>query len=439
MIDDARWQYQQVVDNSFEDWHPPLMAWVWRRLMFLQPGPAPMLILQLLLYWLGFLLIACWLYRRGHPRLAIAVAIAGWLPAPFALTGTVTKDALMAGLLLNATGLVLWQKLVRSPLVRIALSIAAMLAMLAAAAVRFNAFLACVPLALVAAPPAFTRTKVRTLLTAAVATGAFMAIGPVIATLVQAEKTDVQLSLMIFDLGGITEHTGVSQFPEMGVANPVAVNHRCYDPTEWDSYSDWAKTPCPLGFDRMQSMVDDDDLNARNLWFHAIISHPVAYAEHRFTHFNISTWFLVPKGPDFTAWTQSVENPWGFQVRQNQVLRTVNSVTDSAARTPLGWPIFWICVALAALILGIASGARNEILAVAASAFLYGAGYLVFGVATGMRYYIWTMSGAAVAALLVASEIWPRRSQLSRGAIAGAASVVLVPTLMAIAARYALL
>jgi len=331
MIDDARWQYQQVVDNSFEDWHPPLMAWIWRRLMFLQPGPAPMLILQLLLYWIGFVLIAGWLYRRGHPRLGIAVACAGWLPAAFALTGTVTKDALLAGLLLSATGLVLWQKLVRSPPLRIALGTGAIVAMLAAAAVRFNAFLACVPLALVALPAAFTRTKTRVLLTTVMATGAFIAIGPAIAALVQAEKTDVQLSLMIFDLGGITERTGVSQFPDMGVANAVAVNHRCYDPTEWDSYSDWAKTPCPIGFDRMERLVDDEGLNVKKLWIHAIVSHPVAYAEHRLTHFNISTWFLVSKGPDFTAWSQSVPNPWGFHVRQNQVLSTVSAISVATA------------------------------------------------------------------------------------------------------------
>ena len=58
MIDDARWQYQQAVDNSYEDWHPPLMAWVWRRLAFIVTGPAPMFLLQLLLYWVGVALIA---------------------------------------------------------------------------------------------------------------------------------------------------------------------------------------------------------------------------------------------------------------------------------------------------------------------------------------------------------------------------------------------
>src|SRR5690242_11558863 len=57
MIDDARWQYQQVVDNAYEDWHPPLMAWIWRHLTVIAKGPAPMLALQVLLYWAGFGLI----------------------------------------------------------------------------------------------------------------------------------------------------------------------------------------------------------------------------------------------------------------------------------------------------------------------------------------------------------------------------------------------
>jgi hypothetical protein len=435
MIDDARWQYQQVVDNAYEDWHPPLMAWIWRRLVSLQPGPAPMLILQLLLYWAGFVLIAWWAYRRGHPRLAVALACAGWLPAPLALSGTVTKDALMAGFLLCATGMLLWRDLVRLPRPRIALTFGTLLTLVVASAIRLNAVFACLPLALVALPRSFTRTKFRFVVTSLAAAATFLATGPVFAALLHAEKTDVELSLMIFDLGGITEHSGVSQFPDMGVRDPVAVNHRCYDPVEWDSYSDWAKRRCPLGFNRLQALIDDEDISARKLWLHAIISHPVAYAEHRLAHFNQSSWFLVPEGPDFTAWTQSVPNPWNFRVQQNGVLATISGIADAAAGTPLGWPIFWISLALGAFVLGVATGARGEVLAIAASAFCYGAGYLLVGVATGIRYYFWAMSGAAVAALLVAGELWFRRSRIRRPVIATSAGIVIVPTLMAIAAR----
>ena len=86
MIDDARWQYQQALDNAYENWHPPLMAWVWHQLTFLASGPGPMLLLQLFLYWVGFALIGWAAWARGSPRLALALVAAGFLPAPFALT-----------------------------------------------------------------------------------------------------------------------------------------------------------------------------------------------------------------------------------------------------------------------------------------------------------------------------------------------------------------
>lgn len=438
MIDDTRWQYQQVVDNAYEDWHPPLMAWIWRQLVYFAPGPAPMLILQLALYWASIALTACWAYRRGHPRLAVAIACAGWLPAPLALAGTVIKDMLMTGFLLCAVGLLLCRTLVRANAMRAAMTAASILAIFLAAALRFNAFFACLPLLLAALPTAFTRTKVRTLLTALAGTAALMMTGPAVARLVQAEQTDVDLSLIIFDVGGITEHSGVSAFPYMGVSNPVGVNHRCYDRYEWDSYSDWAKRPCPVGFHRWEELVDDEDLDARRLWLHAIVAHPLAYAEHRLEHFNLETWFVVPEGPDFTAWTQSVSNPWGFEVRQNRIPKVLASFADAAATTPLGWPIFWISLSLAALISGAAARLRLEALALAASAFLYGAAYLVVGVATGMRYYVWTITGAALAILVLAVELRSRRARLASRSMIIAAGVVAAPTAMAIAARVAL-
>jgi len=438
MIDDARWQYQQVVDNAYEDWHPQLMAWLWRQLTFVHAGPAPMLLLQLLLYWVGFLLIASAVYRRGRPRLAIALVCVGFLPAPFALMGTVTKDALMAGCLLCATGLLLWKGLLTTAGARAALVVGTIVILLIASALRFNAFLACVPLAIAVLPPFFTRTKLRLLIATLVVTAAFILTGPTVTALVQAEDTDVQLSLMIFDLGGITEHTGVSQFPDMGVANPVAVNHRCYDVTAWDSYSSWAKQPCPIGFDRFQSLIDDDDVDARSLWLHAIAAHPVAYAEHRLAHFNQATYFLIPSGPAFTAWSQSVPNPWNFHVRPNGIISMVTAVVYAAAHTPLGWPIFWIGLSFAALLLAIAADCGPELIAIAASPFLYGMGYLIFSVASGMRYHLWTISGAAIATLLVAGDLWSKRHRLPQGAVAAAGIVAVVPSLLAAGARLVL-
>jgi hypothetical protein len=278
-----------------------------------------------------------------------------------------------------------------------------------AAALRFNAFLACLPLVLAAAPDRFTRSRARLLASSLAATIALLSAGPIVSALLEAEHTDVELSLIIFDLGGITEHTGVSQFPAMHVPNPVAANHACYDPLQWDGYSSWAAKPCPLVFERFQSTLAERDINPIGLWLGAIARHPLAYGAHRLTHFNLSTWFLVGHGPPFTAWSKSVENPWGFQVRDNAVLKATDSLAGLAARTPLGWPACWIGVALAAFIAARRAKLPREELALAASPFLYGLGYLVFGVATGMRYHIWTLTGAALAAAVIGSEIARRR------------------------------
>lgn len=341
----------------------------------------------------------------------------------------------MAGALSCSAGLALWQRSATTRWTRLSLLLGTVIMLLFAAALRLNAFLACVPLALAVLPSTFTRAKARIAAAALCASIAFLLVGPAVNALVQADKTGVELSLIIFDLGGITEHSGQSQFPELHVSNPVAVNHRCYDAYQWDSYSDWAKTACPLGFDAFQSAIDENDLHPTTIWLRAILAHPLAYAEHRLNHFNLSTWFLVPKGPRHTAWTQSVPNPWGYQVRQGALLITVNAITEAAGLTPIGWPIFWIVVGVATLILGGAARASAQAMAITASGTLYGLGFLVFGVATGMRYYMWTITGVALGAVLVAGELLRRWPDVSRRAVWAALVVVIVPTSLASVAR----
>jgi hypothetical protein len=435
MIDDARWQYQQSVDNSYEDWHPPLMAWIWRQLMFIQPGPAPMFVLQLALLGGGLGLVTYWAIRRGRPRLALGIALTSLLPAPLALSGTITKDCLMAGALMMATGLGLTRDLARRRTASLIASAASVGFIAFAAALRLNAVVACVPLLLAVLPRELTRTKARLFAVGLLGALMLFAVGPAIKFALQAEQTDVGLSLIIFDLGGITERSGVNVFPDLNVPHPVAANHRCYDPLQWDTYSTWAKKPCPLGFERFQNAKDEDDFSPLAIWLAAILHHPLAYAQHRLTHFNLSTAFLMSRGPDFTAWSQSVPNPWGYTVGSNTIIRTLTALADAGAETPIGWPIFWISVALAAVVGSGLMKAPAVVTALASSSFLYGMSYLLFGVAVGMRYYFWTITGGAVAAVLVIGELTSRKARPSRAAIAIPAAIIVLPTTLAALAR----
>lgn len=80
-------QYAQAIGKEqLNDWHPVILVFVWKLLIFVHDGPQLMLLLQLLLYWSGFLYLALHLLQRDKPWLAVA-AIQGdlrsnsvWLP-----------------------------------------------------------------------------------------------------------------------------------------------------------------------------------------------------------------------------------------------------------------------------------------------------------------------------------------------------------------------
>ena len=86
----------------------------------------------------------------------------------------------------------------------------------------------------------------------------------------------------------------------------------------------------------------------------------------------------------------------------------------ASAHTPLGWPIFWMAVALGVLILVPSLGERRVSAALAVSALLYGLSYLPLSVASELRYHLWTIVAALLAAVIAGAEIakGPRPSRL---------------------------
>jgi hypothetical protein len=116
-------------------------------------------------------------------------------------------------------------------------------------------------------------------------------------------------------------------------------------------------------------------------------------------------------------------------------LRSLNAVTDAAALTPFGWPIFWISLGIATLMLASAARVSAQAMAITASATVYGLGFLVVGVAVGMRYYMWTITGAALGFVLVVSELLSSRTVLSQRRVWLSVAVAVIPTCLALAAR----
>jgi len=394
-------QYDQALSGRFDDWHPPLMNWIWRQLLPLAHGPAPMLVLQLAVYALGYGLLIGWALNRRRPRLAVALAAASLLPVAVALMATIVKDSLMAALLLAAAGLLAWKRPQRGWL--LALVAAALVAV--ACALRFNGFLAGAPLLVALLPEPLRRTPLRILATGLAATAVLVLPLPFANHLLKAAPSGVGLSLVIYDLGGITLNTGQDAFPALPVKDPVAVNRICYTPVRWDPYADWGDDACTIGFDALQPVFQERRIRPTQLWARTILAHPVAYAEHRLQHFNLNTRFLVKGEVDRPVHDRSEDNPWSAQVTPNPLLHTVDALAVASEATPLNWPAFWIALALGVAILAPRLPSRRLILPLALSALLYGLGYAAVSVSSELRYHLWTMIAALLAACVTAADL----------------------------------
>src|SRR5258708_14598113 len=70
--DDSNSQYAQAVDQRFNDWHPPIMAWLWSIFRLLANGNGPMFCFHVVCYWLGLCLIEVAVRRSLRPLAAWA-------------------------------------------------------------------------------------------------------------------------------------------------------------------------------------------------------------------------------------------------------------------------------------------------------------------------------------------------------------------------------
>ena len=393
---DAIRQYGQAVSGHYDDWHPPAMNWLWRQLRRVAAGPAPMLVLQGLLYWGGSGLLVLAALRRGLHRSALAMLVLSLSPIALVLVATILKDSLFAGALLCAAGLLAVSRTeARWP------RILAALLLIAAATLRFNAVPACLPLLVALVPADWRRTLPRLAATALVATIPLVLALPLANAALRAERSGVELSLVIYDLGGIGRYSHADVFPPTAVADPVAVNHACYSPVSWDRYAWWGEAPCAIGFATLRGPLTHP-YSPYRWWAAALLRHPLAYAEHRLAHFDRNTRFLVRDAALPSLSIASDPNPWGYTLAANSARDFVTALATASLATPLGWPACWIALAFGLVVLRPALGEDGEIApALAWSALLYALSYLPLSVASEVRYHFWTIAATGVAAALL--------------------------------------
>ena len=392
-------QFGEVLSGKYDDWHPPAMVRLWAALHGAVGGGAgPMLVLQVLLYWLGLGLLASALARTGKRGAGIAVLMCGLLPVFLVWQMAVLKDAQMLGAMLAGVGTIAWWRFAGKALPWWAWVLVA-LAFGYATLVRANAVFAVAPLiAMLAA----TRWRTRAALTAAMVLAALAAMPLVDHGILGATDSGVRTIQPRYDLAGIAVRVADPSATRLGTTQVDALRRgRCVRAFFWD----------PLG---EEPCVDAEaplaDLPVGQLYATlagAALHHPLAYAAHRIAHLDSTERWLVPAGwPEAWPSDEAEANTIGLANPGRGATWLVDATTPLAG-TPLAWPIAWLVVAVAMLVVALRrppSPGRELALALLVSGLSLEASFAVISIASDLRYHLWPMMAAALATVLLLAD-----------------------------------
>ncbi|MGE3747047.1 MAG: hypothetical protein AB7G25_15275 [Sphingomonadaceae bacterium] len=281
--------FKQLLESlgfrPLDDWHGPVVTWLWSL-----PGP-------LLGQPTGALLIQCVCFaffaavlplprERGFKSSAMLTAEVLFRLALVAIAGIVIKDALLAGMLL---ALIATVQLARSSAMTTTwrtVSIGLFILCLLVRPTNFLMFL----MAFALIGMFLFRTVRGYVLAMGVAAILLVSMVPITAVinrdLLNARNSRAEKQLIVFDIAGISHGTRENKFLTLeewpsGLPDPIG----CYNPKLWDPFFSknhpiWSKSPCN-GYADIFNGVSDRTGGLTGWWVGQILSNPFAYARHR--------------------------------------------------------------------------------------------------------------------------------------------------------------
>lgn len=400
---DARYIYLDIGKGFYGDWQSPVMAWMWKLVDPIAPGPGSILILTALLYWAAFLVLALTLARRSA-ALGLIVPLLALSPPAFVLLGVIWRDILFASVWLLAAVIAL-AATGRPRRFRLVLQGFAFALFVLGVLLRPNALAAAPLLGVYVLWPAAFSWRRAALLYVPLALGLFAIVQGVYYGVFGAARQNPLHSILVYDLGGISHFSGENQFPVTWTPEEDAlVTRGCYKPMAWDFY--WTHQPCLFVMERLEAEKLFGRPALVEAWRQAVRAHPVAYLQHRLAY----SWnFLVRLNQ--TMWIYDLDDPTKLLFAEGSRLMALMEFHDLFKPTPIYRPGFWLLLNLA---LCVYAWRRRDTpqgafgLCVCGSSVLYLASFIPLGVASDYRYAYWAVL-TGLAGLAVVPP-WTRRS-----------------------------
>ena len=415
-------QYGQALSGQVDDWHPPVMVRLWQLLHPLARTTAPMFVLQVTLYAIGFALIVAALVRIGRWRAGLAAAVLALSPLLLGWQMVVLKDTQMLGALVAAVGIVAQYRITDRP-IPIAAGAVVIVLLAYATLVRSNAVFATAPFAVLMLPLPDS-PRLRSGLAVAMV-GVVVGLSPIINhRLLGATPSGLGKSLPMFDLAAIAVASPNSPSPFNEAERREIVARHCVKAFFWDPLGD--PSACGPATSRLNERADSVLYAALA---REVAAHPVAYAAHRLAHWNSTERWLVAAGlPDAAPPIEAEPNGLGLETPSSPIAASWQDVAADEAATPLGWPIAWTIISLVLLRAAWrrrAEGAGRLAFALLASGLTLEASFLIVSIASDLRYHLWPMAASALALILLSDVVilkrrgWIAASGLLSLAVAG--------------------
>jgi hypothetical protein len=379
MSPDSLAQYQQSLTFEFSDWHPPTFAFVWAIFNSIYPSPQWMLFIQVGGYWL-----ILYLLMTSNDSIIYGLLLPTLLfisPMMVGLIGVIWKDVHLA----VAWGLaftIVYYFVVRSTPIPWFALIASLALFIYGSLIRHNAFVATAPFLiylLVGRP--YLRTIPRTMFAyVAIAIVTFASLSLSTEFLYHAKRTNVFLTLPVFDWAGITVHSGANQFPIQFNAGELEKINDCYATLKADPFI-WGD--CKFVYESLANRTSRSD--AYKSWIGAIARHPVAYFIHRLKSFGTNLCvYRCPWIPEYVS-TGTYPNEFGLETKRHALYDMLIGYVAAFENTGLYHPVSWLVGSV--VVTGIAFRIGHPIAqTMGIASILYLLSLLPFGVSPSYRY-----------------------------------------------------
>lgn len=366
------------------DWHPPLMTWVWYLQLKIFDSYKIFYAINIFVFWFALYNI----FRRISKGIVsgILTFITGTLPFFMVENGVVIKDIHLGIVILFIFSLLIGERKYFFKYFFI------FILLVYCSFIRNNAVFLTAPLFVfiifqwnVGSYLKYVYSLIVVLIV--------IAITPFVNhSLLKADDNKNILSLVIFDLAGISYRTGEQLFP-IEIPNDVAAHlyKDCYTPNFWDTFASWSDKPL-CKFYGQKIFSEDKPVNFFiHKWLEAIAEHPLAYVRHRLSAFDRfmnytkhrpNTFVFYADTPGFGAYPGAD----GYERYDRAIYRfSMKFVNENNI-----WfaPYFWFSILIGIFIVSYNTKTRLERLINATSfaGCMYLLGFLFVGVAYGFRY-----------------------------------------------------